>query len=135
MTNESDSPTPSDQSFVDPTGFPYPHQPGGDQPDSGDSDSSQPPPPTEQIATATGHEPIYAWQMLDRERGWNIIGMQMQNGTTLPMVTTDMKIAWSLFEVAQQHANGRGVQCRLAAWDHPGVIAIVDPEPDRDRDS
>lgn len=83
------------------------------------------------MRTTTGPEPIYAWQMLDPDRGWNIIGMQMPNGTTLPMVTTDMKIAWSMFEIAQQHANGRGVQCRLAAWDHPGVIAIVDPEVER----
>jgi hypothetical protein len=96
-----------------------------------DSGASQPPPTTEQIHTTTGPQTIYTWQMLDSERGWNIIGMRMPNGATLPMVTTSIESAWSLFEVAQQHANAHGVQCRLAGWGRPDVLAIVDPEVER----
>jgi hypothetical protein len=87
-----------------------------------------------EIRKPTGHESIYAWMMFDTEHGWNIIGMRMLNGTTLPMVTTDLHNAWSLFAIAQAHANANGVQCRLAGWAHPDVIAIVDPEVARGGD-
>jgi len=131
MTHESDIPEQADQPFVDPTGFPYPHQPSPDEAEPGDSGASQSPPTTEQIRTTTGREAIYAWEMFDSERGWNIIGMRMPNGATLPMVTTSIENAWSMFEIAQQHANASGLQCRLAGWARPDVIAIVDPEVER----
>jgi hypothetical protein len=105
----------------------YPDNPDG--PVSAPTDRTST--PASEIRTPSNYEPIYAWQMHSPEQGWNIIGMRMPNGTTLPMVTTDLRNAWSLFEVAQAHANVHGVQCRLAGWAKPEVVAIVDPEVER----
>lgn len=76
--------------------------------------------------TTTTGDVIYAWQM-QVEHGWNIVGMVLQNGTTLPLVTTSMALAWEAFEVAQMHANRHQCQVRLATFTFSGLAAVVEP--------
>jgi hypothetical protein len=73
---------------------------------------------------------IYAWQMLTEAEEWNIIGMSMTpGGPPLPLITTDVNMAWEAIDVAQAHANRANTRCRLAAYVYDTDLAIVDPEP------
>jgi hypothetical protein len=139
--------------FVDPTGFPYPspealdeirerhlHQLQGEgvtgdpdwqskQPDRLYEDNPDSPisAPTDRAATTlqTG-DVLYAWQM-QVENGWNIVGLTLQGGMTLPLVTTSMAMAWEAFEVAQAHANRNACQVRLATFRFDSLAAVVEP--------
>jgi hypothetical protein len=71
---------------------------------------------------------IYAWQVDDATHGWNIVGMQMPNGVTMPMVTSRFDLAWQTMEIAQEHANRTGRNCRLAVFAYSDLIALVEPE-------
>ena len=76
---------------------------------------------------------IYAWQMLDADEEWRIIGMAMvPGGPSLPIITTDINMAWEAIEVAQAHANRANTRCRLAAYVYDSDLAIVDPEGSHD---
>jgi hypothetical protein len=89
-------------------------------------------PPTTEIDITDST--IYVWQMLDPERGWNIIGLLTPQGQTLPMVTTSFDVAWQAFEIAQEHANRHQTRCRLAAFKFDNLMAVVEPEPERASD-
>lgn len=83
--------------------------------------------PDEPVAYSRGiGDTLYCWQM-QVESGWNIVGMVLQNGVTLPLVTTSLPLAWEAFEVAQAHANRHACQVRLACFQFETVAAIVEP--------
>ena len=69
---------------------------------------------------------LYAWQMRV-ETGWNIIGMTMPGGMTMPLVTTSLPMAWEALEAAQAHANRGACQVRLASFMFGSVIALMEP--------
>ena len=69
---------------------------------------------------------LYAWQM-HVNNGWNIIGVGMPGGATMPLVTTLLPMAWEAFEVAQAHANRNQCQVRLAMFNFHSLAAVVDP--------
>jgi hypothetical protein len=108
-------------------------QAGVDPAELSDSGSSQPlPPPLNEIDTASTI--LYAWQMLNDQSEWNIIGLMTPQGQTLPMVTTSFDVAWQAFDIAQEHANRHNTRCRLASFKYETVMAIVEPDdhdPDR----
>lgn len=69
---------------------------------------------------------LYAWQMAVDD-AWNVIGITMPTGQTLPLVTTSVRVAWEAFEVAQAHANRNQCQVRLMAFSAGNVMAVVVP--------
>lgn len=71
---------------------------------------------------------IYAWEVDDPTHGWNIVGMMMPNGATMPLVTSRFELAWESMEVAQAHATKTKRQCRLVSFMQADLLAIVDPE-------
>lgn len=73
---------------------------------------------------------IYVWQFDDPTHGWNVIGVMTPQGRVLPMVTSQIDVAWQAMEVAQAHATKTGCQARLMAFSEADVLAILDPEPE-----
>jgi hypothetical protein len=99
----------------------YPNNPDG--PVSAPTDRPEAP---EQIDTQDSI--LYAWQMFDSQRGWNIIGIMTPQGQTLPMVTTSFDVAWQAFDIAQEHATKHHTRCRLAAFRFDTLMAVVLPD-------
>ena len=97
------------------------------EPESGDESA-----PTDRTSGEPEELPVwignvlYAWQMRV-ETGWNIIGMTMPGGMTMPLVTTSLPMAWEALEAAQAHANRGACQVRLASFTFGSVIALVEP--------
>lgn len=89
--------------------------------DSSASEHTDRPQPLREIGNV-----IYVWQM-QVANGWNIIGMQMPSGQTMPLVTTSLPLAWEAFEIAQAHANVNACQVRLAMFTFDTLAAVVDP--------
>ena len=79
------------------------------------------------ISRETSKDLIYAWQMLNDNGVWNIIGIGTPAGLTLPLVTTQFNVAWEAFTIAQEHADKYSCECRLAVFSFDGVTAIVHP--------
>lgn len=88
-------------------------------------DAASVPPDRTETAREIGSV-LYAWQM-QVAGGWNIIGLTIQGGATLPLVTTSMAMAWEAFEVAQAHANRNACQVRLATFKFDTLAAVVEP--------
>lgn len=67
---------------------------------------------------------LYAWQMLQAGM-WNLIGMQLPNGQSLPMVTMRSSVAAEMEGIARSHGEAARCPVRLIAFVPGAILQLI----------